>query len=112
MSFNNPTYLTGDLNADHRFLGNRSNNNAGRGLQRMHDNNKITHLGPYFSTYTSGNKKGTPGIVLDNNNIFHNIIITQGPVTSSDHLTIVVTITTKAIKISTRPRFIYNKANW
>lgn len=42
MSYNNPTYLIGDLNAKHTCLGNRTNNNVGKGLKILLDNNKIT----------------------------------------------------------------------
>lgn len=66
MSYDNPSYLVGDLNANHRFLGHNTNNNVGRGLKRLHDDNKIVHLGPNFSTYISGTKKGTPDIILGN----------------------------------------------
>lgn len=112
MSYNNPTYLLGDLNENHRFLGNRSNNNVGKGLKRMLDENEILHDGPNFSTFISENKKGSPNLIFSNNKIYHNKIITQGPVTSSDHLPVILTLTTKAIRIPTKPRYSYIKTNW
>lgn len=51
-------------------------------------------------------------MILSNNKIYHNINIEQGPVTQSDHLPIICTITTEAITSIAPPRYKYSHANW
>ena len=112
MSNNNPTYLIGDFNAKHPFLGDSTSNNVGKGLKIFHDRNTMIHHGPNFPTYISGRNATTPDLILSNNKIFHNFLITQGPVTSSDHLPLIITLTTKAIKKAIAPTYKYMKADW
>lgn len=83
MSYNNPTYLIGDFNAKHTCLGNSSNNNVGKGLEILQGNNKPIHDGPNFTTFISGTGTGTPDVILSDNKVFHNLVIEQGPVTTT-----------------------------
>ena len=107
-----PTYIIGDLNAKHQILGHKDNNTVGKGLKRMLETRELSHLGPDFTTYISGNKHSTPDIILSNKNAFHNHIIKPGPVTPSDHIPIIFTITASAIRIPAPARYNINKANW
>lgn len=69
------------------------------------DNNKLKYLGPQFPTYISTNSNTTPDIILGNSKIYHNYKIEQGPITASDHIPIIFTITTQAVKIPSTPRY-------
>lgn len=55
---------------------------------------------------------GTPDIVLSNNKLNHNIHLCSGPLTSSDHLPIIITISTSPIQINIPPKYNYSNANW
>ena len=107
-----PTYLLGDLNAKHRLLGNNTNNTVGKGIARFIQNNKAIHLGPNFPTFFSHNATSSPDIVLSNNKAVHNVTIDPGPITTSDHIPIIVTLTTQALIIPTTPIINLGKANW
>ena len=109
---NHPTYILADMNAQHTTLGNRHNNQVGKNLDRLISQGKLQHLGPNFSTYHSPTSSTTPDIVLANNKIFHNIEMIPGPVTLSDHIPILMKITTKAILKPTPPMLQLKKANW
>ena len=99
-SNNHPTYIIADMNAQSRLLNNNRENLVGRGLNRFLNSGKLIHLGPNFNTFHNALGSSTPDIVLANNKIYHNFTITQGPITSSDHLPIILNITTNKI---TRP---------
>ena len=111
-SNSNPTYIIGDLNAKHHILGDNYNNTVGKALKIMIDNNKLKHIGPDFPTYISHNSHTSPDIILTNNCAYHNHIIEAGPITSSDHIPVILTITAHAHKIPTPPTLNYRKANW
>ena len=78
----------------------------------MLDTNIIQHLGPHFTTYTSGRHNTTPDLILCNNKTYHNHIIEEGPTTTSDHTPILFTITASAIKTKTQPQYNLKKADW
>lgn len=50
--------------------------------------------------------------MLGNNKIVHNITIDSGPLTESDHLPIIVTLTSKAITNPILPRPNINRTDW
>lgn len=70
------------------------------------------HLGPNFATYFTQNTCPTPDIILSNNKATHNIITKPGPLTTSDHLLVLVTLTTEAVKENITSRPDYRKADW
>lgn len=108
----NPTYIIGDLNAKHRLLGDRKENAVGRGLKRFHDSKKLLHLGPTFPTFISQNSATTPDIILSNNRTYHNTRVDIGPLTTSDHIPIILTITARAITEPRTERLMLHRANW
>lgn len=112
MYSNDPTYIIADFNAKHIFLGNRTSNEVGKGLNIFYQNNKLIHLGPNFPTFFNINSASTPDLVLCNNKTFHNHKIEQGPLSSSDHLPIILTITSKAITEAVPPRLLMTNTNW
>ena len=107
-----PTYIIGDLNARLNTQGHNTTNRVGKGLERFINKGSLTHLGPEFGTYHDHRSSTTPDIVLGNNKIIHNISIDPGPLTESDHLPIIITLTSKAITTPIPPRPDINKANW
>ena len=108
-----PTYIIGDLNARHRQLRLTADHNpVGRAIANLINSDKCRHLGPTFPTYISHNSTTSPDIVLSNNKTFHNIGLRPGPMTSSDHIPIIATITCKPIAIPIKPRLQFSKANW
>ena len=111
-SESHPTYIIGDLNAHHPNIDRRRSNNVGNAIQMLIDRNKLVHIGPNFPTFYSHNSNSTPDIILTNNNTYHNINITQGPTTPSDHLPIIIKLTAQATHTVTTPVYNTNKANW
>lgn len=109
---NAPTYIIGDLNARHTVLNYNDCNNVGKAIKKLIDNKKLNYQGPHFHTFFSSNNTSTPDIILTNNKTYHNMEIKPGPTTSSDHIPILIKITTHAIKTTTAPIPNYNAANW
>ena len=107
-----PTYVIGDFNATLRSQRGNNSNQVGKGLERFFNKGSLIHLGPDFTTWHSRNCSTTPDIVLGNNKIFHNLTIDPGPLTESDHLPLIITITSKAITNPILPRHNIKKANW
>ena len=107
-----PVYIMGDLNARHRTLGNSNCNNIGKSLHTLITEKKLKHIGPFFPTFINTRASTTPDIVLGNNKIFHNIHLTPGPNTPSDHIPIIAKISANPIQIPIRPRLQYSNANW
>lgn len=98
-----PSYFIGYLNAvqtDKTDLG-HDDNTVGIQISRLINQNLIQYLEPDFKTYISMMGTGIPVIFLGNNNIYFNYSITQGELTSSDHLPLIIKISTKPIKLKT-----------
>lgn len=75
-------------------------------------NRTLLHLGPHFNTFISHNATSTPDIILSNTHTYHNLHATQGPITTSDHIPIIVKIATTPIveEMALRPNF--RRADW
>ena len=111
LTHNLPTIFISDFNAHHKFLHNASQH-APRGDAKGNQifsiarNKNLTFLGPDFYTYKTHFNKGTPDVVLANDaftNLFHHAISEGGPV-GSDHIPIIVKISTSPIKILIPPK--------
>lgn len=98
-----PIYIFGDLNAKHNLIGDTRSNNVGKGIATFMKNGKAIHLGPNFPTYFSHNNASSPDIAIANNKITHNITINPGPITTSYHIPVIITLTATAITIPTNP---------
>ena len=107
-----PVYVIGDLNARHRVLGHNNQNPVGLGLATLIHNNKLRHIGPEFPTFLRHNASTKPDIVLSNSVAYHNTHMEAGPLTTSDHIPIILKITGNPIQIPIKPRFQFNKGNW
>ena len=90
---NIPVYFAGDINALIPALGYAPYNNNGRTIKRLVEQDKIEILGPDFRTFIPRN--GKPDMVFSNKNAFLNYAINQGKLTSSDHLPIIIKLSTK-----------------
>ena len=109
---NIPVYIAGDLNARHRNLGHNNNNEVGSALDILIRNNELLHLGPDFKTVIYERGAGNPDILLGNNRVHFNLMVTQGMITTSDHLPVIIKISTKPIVIRTQKRLGIKKADW
>ena len=56
--------------------------------------------------------KTKPDVVLGNRHAFYNIAITEGEITTSDHMPIIVTLSTKAIIKDFVKRNKFKNADW
>ena len=100
MHSNIPTYIIGDINARHPFIGHTTSNTVGRALNQHINTGLITHLGPFFNTMTNSlnrNYISRPDIILKNQRAHFNYAINTGPITPSDHIPIIFRIATKPI---------------
>ena len=109
---NSPVYMIADLNANHPNFGYNFSNIKGRQLTRLIKNRTIQHLGPHFPTYFTNTRGTNPDIILSNHKTYHNYNISQGPLTTSDHLPIIFTLSTSPILIPSPRRPHFSKANW
>ena len=107
-----PTYIFADFNARHRLLGNTVNNSRGNNIATLINQDKCRHIGPTFPTYINHTGSTTPDIVLTNRLTFHNIFMTPGPITPSDHIPIIAYISANPIQTPIKPRLHYHKADW
>ena len=107
-----PVYIYADLNARHTNLGHSSCNDRGRLLVNLIRRDILTNIGPDFKTFISDRGTGTPDIVLGNRHSNLNITLTQGPITTSDHIPIYSKLATKPIVIKGRKLLQIKKANW
>ena len=109
---NCPVYMIADLNANHPILGYNHTNVKGRQVNSLIQNGLIQHIGPDFPTYYTCRRGTTPDIILTNHRTYHNHNITPGPLTTSDHIPIILTISTTPILIPTTPRPNFRRADW
>ena len=107
-----PIIFIGDMNANHRHLGHNSTNYVGRQLKTIMNKYDLTHNGPDFPTFIGHNGIGKPDIVLTNKNFHYNLHLRPGPLTPSDHIPIIATISTSLIHIPMTPRYQIHRTNW
>lgn len=111
-NYNKPTYILGDFNARHRSFGHNNNNNVGNSLYNLMNYGKLINLGPNFKTFIGHSSMTTPDRVFSNNKASLNYYLRQGPLTSSDHIPMIMTLSTSPIQIPTKERYLIHKANW
>ena len=109
-----PVYVIGDFNGNHPAFGYQTDNNVGRALVNMMDQGRLHHLGPNFTTWASfnGRLSSRPDQIFTNGKHHHCHHISPGPVTSSDHLPMILDISCDAIKVPAPTRYVYNRADW
>ncbi len=107
-----PTYILGDFNGRHSIFGNRDNNTVGKSLSNLVNQGKLIHLGPYFPTFLSHNSSTTPDKIFANKHHYLNHIIEQGDITTSDHLPVILKLSTTPFIIEKQKTYKINKADW
>lgn len=104
-----PVYMIADLNANHPTLGYNHTNIKGRQINTLIQNRLIQHIGPEFPTFYTQRRGTTPDIILTNHRTYHNTYITPGPLTTSDHVPVILTISITLILIPVTPRPNYRR---
>lgn len=107
-----PVIFAGDLNARHHVFNHSNNNFAGETINNMIRTGSTIHIGPDFQTYITPRATGSPDIVLTNNNFIYNTQISPGPLTTSDHIPVMIKISASPIQIPVPSRYNYRNADW
>ena len=79
---------------DKRF-GNSDKNTVGKSLMNLMNQGKLIHMGPYFPTYLHTNSATTPDKIFANKHHYLNYITEPGELTTSDHIPIILILSTK-----------------
>ena len=106
---NIPVYFAGDINAHIPALGYAAYNSNGRAIKRLVEQDKIKSLGHDFQTFIHRN--GKPDMVFSNKYAFFNYAIIQGKLTSSDHLSIIIKLSTKPIVKTGQEKYKFTEAD-
>ena len=107
-----PSYIFGDFNAKHTALGHNNDNPVGLRIKELIDRNLVTFMGPDFPTYIARTGSGKPDILLTNRHHNLNYSLQQGDLTTSDHLPIILTLSSSPIYVATPLRHDLKHANW
>ena len=107
---NIPVYFAGNINAHITALGYAQYNNNERIIKNLIERDKIKLMGPDFGTFIHRN--GKPDLIFSNKLAFLNFAILRGKLTSSDHLPVVLKLSTKPIAKECTERFKFTNANW
>ena len=105
-----PVYILGDLDLYHPIFGQTSTNLRGRTVARLIDSGLMNFLGPDFATLTAG--RGKPDVILCNQHALLNFNITKGDLTTSDHLPIHLTLSSKPIRIPATSIYNPKRTDW
>ena len=107
-----PVLFAGDLNARHTALGYNTTNTVGRDLLDYMRRHTVRHLGPFFPTFHGLQSSSSPDKVLSNPSFSFAYAISPGPLTSSDHLPVVIDISSSPILIPIPPTYSFHNTNW
>ena len=108
-----PTSLLADLSAHHPTFFHNKSNNLGNHIFSLYTRKNLTFLGPDFSTFFAPGRTGRPDLVLVNRaaNIFHSHLA-PGPLSGSDHIPIIFTVSVNPILIPAPQHFSFKNADW
>ena len=112
MKRKDPVYFIGDINARSSILGHRNNNVVGRSVAHLIELGLAKRHYCGFPTYIGYNASSNPDIMLSNKAAYHNVHLEPGPQTTSDHVPLVVKVSTNPIAIPIEPRKQFTHANW
>ena len=110
---NIPVIFAGDLNACHLAYHHTTNNNHGHQLLAIAQQKNLHYIGPDFYTYNSGGNRGRPDLVFANRAaLVYHTHCTPGPNIGSDHIPLILKISTTPILNKEKPVFSFKKADW
>ncbi len=112
LNSNIPTLVLGDFNSSHTRLGNRTNNIVAKSIINLKEQGNLIHLGSQFPTYISHNTATNPDKVFSNKHNYLSTLIELGDITTSDHIPVILTVSTTPIYIKAKESFQYTKGNW
>ena len=110
---NMPVYILADFNASHTTFRHNRNNQHGLELHQLSQLKRLRFLGPDFPTCYSHNGSGRPDLILSNRQTlpFHHHI-SPGPICGSDHIPIILKVSSNPIAIPSPPMADYKSTNW
>ena len=108
-----PVYILADLNARHTAFRHTTNNQHGHELLQLQQLKRLRFLGPDFPTCFTYRGSGRPDLILSNRQSlpFHHHI-SHGPLCGSDHVPLILKISTNPIAIPSPPISDYSSVNW
>ena len=109
---NELTYLIGDLNLRHPFIGHTDRNNPGIIFSNLVNNNSYQYMGPDFGTMAYRGDNSKPDIVFNNNKGHLHYRMEQGQITTSDHLPLLMTLSTSPIMYPIKERYVKKLTKW
>ena len=111
---NLPIFFAGDLNAAHTDFFHNDNNRHGCQLSGLFKAHNLHYLGPDFHTFFGGaGNKGRPDLVFANRMALpYHSHCSPGPMIGSDHVPVIIRISTSPIRAPTHSHFCYKRANW
>ncbi|MPC21738.1 putative RNA-directed DNA polymerase from transposon X-element [Portunus trituberculatus] len=104
--------LWGDLNARYTYLGYTTTNQVGRDIVDYFRRHTACHIGPHFPTFYNYNVSSSPDIAITNRVNFLHYSLSPGPLTTSDHIPIILDISTSPLLIPSPQTFNFHKTNW
>ena len=107
-----PSYIIGDFNASHPVMGHTFSNHKGTQISRLISLKKLNFLGPNFQTYYGGGGVGKPDLMLGNKHCYHNYHLEAGTPTSSDHIHLIIKLSTSPIQVKIQERYAPKKTDW
>ena len=114
LQLNNPTLILADANIKHQHFGHTTTDQNGKILNNYMQFAGLHYIGPQFNTFYEGNKKGKPDIILGNTTLLSMAHYTKegSRLTSTDHIPIIMELSTSPMLIEDKLKYNYNKANW
>lgn len=108
-----PVYLLGDLNGAHTAFNHPRTNAHGRELYQILRQKNLRFLGPDFPTIYTANGTGRPDLAFTNRRslpLHHHM--SPGQPCGSDHLPVILRISSSPISVPSPTHYQYNRANW
>ena len=112
--YNNfPIFFAGDLNAHHTQFQHGRIDNHGRQLMAIFNAKRLHYMGPDFETFYSPNGRGRPDLVFGNRAALpYHSHCRPGLNVGSDHIPVVITITTNLIQVPEKIHYDFARADW